>query len=783
MGGRRGATGFLPQISIVTPTRRYALGGAAGEAGDVVGASGVGRAPSLAAEAMRWNAVLRGRERWRDSAEIQQRHAQDAAAVLQGFGLGPADLRELAAAERVVVEMPYRCEAEGWEGRILPWEFLLARATRAHRRADRRMTVMRRLMVPAPVPRVAELAPRVLVVQARSGALAAAGDGLHTLHRLREALRLDHDDGRWQLLPAPTLAQLRHACQALLPEIVHLDACDSHQGLALLLESEGPGALVQREDGRITELGELLRSPATVLDGVLLRNDDGLPCLVSPLALAQALAPGPRPPFFVGLNLWNSAARLAPLLLPAGVLASVGFQDSFDEALATYFYENLYDQLMWLNGDLPAAFEGAWAELRRQADLSPGTAIALWARAPLLPAEPGRRPTRRAGAVPVPAATARPGAPLAPPVRIELLPRAEIHYAELHNRQPLFERFEVLHTDPEADTRLRVELSLQAGLEPARFDAEFALQGLRRLNLAERVVLPLTAELLRTVSEAIHSTLTVRLSVEGRTVLAQTLPLRLLPVDQWHDNAHSGRWLPSFVLPRDAAVQAAVSAAQRYVRVIRDDPGAGFEGYQAAPGTDEAALDNIDLQVEAIWATLLHEWQLGYVNPPPAYSAQRDAQRLRTPGAVQRARMGTCLDLSLLLSACLELVDIHPVVFLLKGHALPGYWRHHQFREQFRSGLGLPVAAAADTAGQAAVATHERSAWVTAHHPSVWALVRAGQLAPLEAVRLTDHGGFRAARQAGIHALREAADFDALIDITTAREHLVTPLPILGERA
>jgi hypothetical protein len=72
----------------------------------------------------------------------------------------------------------------------------------------------------------------------------------------------------------------------------------------------------------------------------------------------------------------------------------------------------------------------------------------------------------------------------------------------------------------------------------------------------------------------------------------------------------------------------------------------------------------------------------------------------------------------------------------------------------------------------------------------VWGLIRDGKLAPLESVRLTEHCGFREAREAGVQALSEPRDFDSILDIAIAREHQVTPLPIVapaslavGERA
>ena len=67
-------------------------------------------------------------------------------------------------------------------------------------------------------------------------------------------------------------------------------------------------------------------------------------------------------------------------------------------------------------------------------------------------------------------------------------------------------------------------------------------------------------------------------------------------------------------------------AAQKYVRVLRDDATAGFEGYQAQ------TQEEVDLQVRTLWSALLHEYRLGYINPPPAYSHEQDSQTA-PPGA------------------------------------------------------------------------------------------------------------------------------------------------------
>ncbi|MBI5255100.1 MAG: hypothetical protein HY855_01270, partial [Burkholderiales bacterium] len=384
------AAAFLPQISIVTAGQRYPLGGP-----PTVDTGG--RTPSLAGEARRWSYVLRSRERWRDSAEVLALHQRDAMATLNAFGLAEAAVRSIAVAGHVVVEMPWIEEGIGWAGRIFPWEFVLSRATRPFRSGGPQLTVMRHLrfsastasllgwpaaFAPEAMARV-PLAPRVLFVQSLPGALADTYDAGYERERVRGAFGLTDTDARWRSLDNPTLAELAQACHDFRPQVVHFSGCDTHQGLVLLRDHAGHEALVAMDEHE-SAVGDLLGNADAVFDGCLMRRDDGMPSIVLPQALADALtAQGRHAPFFVGLNQWNSAARIAPLLLPAGVLASLGFQDSFDDSLAEYFFENLYGRLRTLDGCLPDAFDGAWAALRRQVDLMPGTGIALWARAPL----------------------------------------------------------------------------------------------------------------------------------------------------------------------------------------------------------------------------------------------------------------------------------------------------------------------------------------------------------------------------------------------------------------
>lgn len=821
---------LLKEITLVTSDdQRFPLGGLPYEAASTASedmptrSKATKSSPTLETEAMRWTYVLRSRERWMGDPQAVEQQRRIAAQTLFSFGLTDEMLRKIAAAGSVMVQMPFERESQAWAARIFPWEFILAAATRRFRGRDDALTVMRHLRVPGKKIHVPRPEGKLLIVRCLPGALQGYYDVSQESEMVRRLLAPGKASTDVVLdIATPTLQALSEVVAQHRPDVVHFCGCDNHQGLRLLRDLAGPKAPVARAGNDPTDtvhsVAELLDDPSSSFDGVMLSDLHGRPRITSPEELGRALSGGVgHEALLVCLNMWNSAARIAPLLLPHGPLASIGFQDVFDDSLAEYFYETFYRNYR-PNWDLPFAFREAWGAIRKQTDLGQGTGIALWGRAPLIgtiaedvvpldqtPATPPPTPAPRAGTgtltftgkvstviVQSPPSTSQ--VEVSPSVTCHLVPEKELNYSLLHNGGALFKEFELrngLHPNP---ARVDVLVELHVGSEQARYAAEFEVAE-ERFPLRDRVQVPLTASLMRSVSEAMLSTLFVQVRHGSKTLKKETLPLRLLPVDQWLDNNKSGHWLPSFVLPRDPAVESAIAAAQKYVRVIRDDPTAGFEGYQNTKSADPETLEQVDLQVEAIWAALLHEWQLGYVNPPPTYAAvgddpwYTDSQRLRTPSATRRTAMGTCIDLALLFAACLELVDVYPVIFLLNGHALPGYWRHSDFQAEWRR-MADPMADEPAPVGDAmrnAAPGAQRLPWKVGGRVAfreMRRLVRSGRLVPLETVRLTEHSSFREAMQAGLEALSEESDFDSIVDVLTARRYNVTPLPIMvGERA
>lgn len=364
------------------------------------------------------------------------------------------------------------------------------------------------------------------------------------------------------------------------------------------------------------------------------------------------------------------------------------------------------------------------------------------------------------------------------PITVDLDVEEEINYSLLHNKWPLLEKLTLTRKGLKPAEAITVEVQLCVGAESYPYRRTIAVMDDLQLQLADEVIIPLTASLTRSLRERVQSAVYVKVTCEGQTAYEETKRVTLIPVDEWLDDTRSNPWLPSFVLPRDPAILKIMNASRRYLIGITDDPGAGFDGYQQ----DDARA--VDLQVQSIWTALVNEYRLQYINPPPAYSEQ--TQRLRTPSEIVASNTGTCIDLALLLASCLEYVGIYPVVVLLTGHAFVGYWRSEEAHDDFVGVARIP--ATVPIVGDAATRDSglpyvDRFGWrlTKMNYAEIMAYVTSGDLVMLEATYLTGAYSFKDAKSEGRANLRSQKEFDSLLDIQRARQLDVTPLPIIME--
>lgn len=738
---------------------------------------------NLRQAAVQWFYAVRNRLRWSGGAAAQSQE-RSAVELMNQLGIDDTLLADIARAGVVEVSMSWgKDEAENWPARLLPWEYLITAATRRYR-PDRPLSVVRHLKVGH------DEAPRrpiqsVLFVKSEPGLIR----GQYSFDSEREICRTRLKAKRWIELDTPTAQELQNKILELKPDVIHLAGFDSHQALVLLGEKARLAPLTVTESvpevasGRPQRDGFVLRADKEMDAGSDTRPDiEGLD-FVSAERLSLILTGGEKhKPRLVSFNIRNSATRIAPQTVAHGALAAIGFQDLFDDSLAELFYSAFYQELTQSGWDLTKAFQTAWERIRLQpARVTMGSGVVLWSCSNLLSTAVATRAAPVVQRVLLAEDVA--SKDVRDWIKVETEATSDLNYSLLHNKRSLFRRFRILCPQREACilSGVRVRVTLSAGNEAAVFERLLDVTS-PHTELTD-ISVPLTSAVTRSVHESLRTSILVEVSWGAHDVYRETHSARLMPVDQWRDSDEDRQWLPSFVFPRDREVTRLVDIAQRYVRVIRDDPIAGFEGYQSI---DPKAADpylHVDLQVRAIWSAILHELRLGYINPPPAYSATLDSQRLRTPSMIVQGHSGTCIDLALFFAACLELVDIYPVIFLLNDHAFPGYWRSNAAHDKFREARPTQVQEIIKaTEKESTVSGAQRESWYLGKstYSEIVQLVNAHQLVPLETVRLTENGGFAEGMEGGRENLRVKRDFAGMIDMVIAREENVTPLPILG---
>jgi hypothetical protein len=727
--------------------------------------------PNIAREALVQGYKVRNRRRW--TAEDEADPLRDSS--IRDF-LDPDQLEQIAKAGIVEVSVPWsdgQGKAWGWPARVMPWEFVLSRATRPYR--DRPLTVIRRLDLGVPPRPARALLGSVLLVESAPGALNEMYDLKEETRLVRGSLGLaKKDEARVHVLSQPDERRLREAASEFAPTLIHWAGFDVHQAAALM-----------RQPDRVDpSTGDRRRDPSTQ-DGVVICGPDRERVHLTTEDFPKLLVSRSQPPTLVSLNIYNSAARIAPRLVVAGARHAVGFQDTIDDRLAEHLFATFYRALSDNAADVLGAFRTALEVVRDTPKSMSGAGVVLWSAESLVTAATSAtidrdRPTSTRFAV----AGRRPARDL---VEVICEPRDEMNYSLLHNGRSPFDRFQILRRDvsgPIAD--ITAQVTMYVGEQSFPFVKTLTIaQGETLADLTDEVVVPLTSALMRTQSEKIRSVLAVEVFIGNKVVHRETYPMALAPVDQWSDTDEDRLWLPSFVLPRDPSIAALVQLARNYLIAIEDDPSAGFDGYQSVTetGSPEERYKSVDDQVRAIWCALQLEKRLLYINPPPSYATPGgdDApQRLRMPSEILEGGHGTCIDLALLLCACLEYIDIWPVVFLLEGHAFPGYWRSDALHDGFQrfvnldevQGVQLRTGAASDRLE--ASYTLPKGAYL-----ELKSIVDQGKLVPLEAVWLTNGSSFADAKSEGAENLRSPSEFQSCVDIHRARDEGIAPLPIM----
>lgn len=192
------------------------------------------------------------------------------------------------------------------------------------------------------------------------------------------------------------------------------------------------------------------------------------------------------------------------------------------------------------------------------------------------------------------------------------------------------------------------------------------LQAGHAMQLDTLTLLPDT-EFLQQLTEAIATSFTISISVGADEPEEFSLPIELQPFDQWNGNHATPQLLASFITPNHPYVQQICRTAAEQMQAWTGD--ASMNAYQTEDPNDARQ------QIAAVYEALRKE-SIAYVMPPASFG--KEGQRVRMADIIRRDKLATCLDLTLLMAACLEQLGINPIVVMLQGHAFVGAWLTEQ---------------------------------------------------------------------------------------------------------
>ncbi|OBG78137.1 MULTISPECIES: DUF4011 domain-containing protein [unclassified Mycobacterium] len=120
-----------------------------------------------------------------------------------------------------------------------------------------------------------------------------------------------------------------------------------------------------------------------------------------------------------------------------------------------------------------------------------------------------------------------------------------------------------------------------------------------------------------------------------------------------------------------AHVQPNASAISRLLPDVSDRLNE-TTGRSAIDGYQSENPERVDAIAQAVYDAMRAR-DIRYAEPPASWGL--DGQKIRTPQEVLDGRLGTCLDTAVTMAAALEQAGVNTTMWVLKGHAVLGYWR------------------------------------------------------------------------------------------------------------
>src|SRR3954471_139051 len=255
-------------------------------------------------------------------------------------------------------------------------------------------------------------------------------------------------------------------------------------------------------------------------------------------------------------------------------------------------------------------------------------------------------------------------------VSIELTTTPVLSYALAHNRIPVVNRLALTSTAAVGGATVRLSVRDPDGPIGSAVELTADLDG-ERTTVLQDVALTLDPAAMLQVDSQRPGVIDVEVVAGERVIGHASTPVRVLAAQQWLASPLplALEMLAAHVQPNHPAVTGLIEEA---AAILDRDTGSDLlDGYDGGP-------ERVDGIVVAL-AEAIGNHGIRHSEPPASWV--EIGQQVRTPGDVLTWRVGTPLDLVVLLAAALEQAGIRPLLWLAEGHSFLGYWREERSAE------------------------------------------------------------------------------------------------------
>ncbi|MCH7412265.1 DUF3320 domain-containing protein [Belliella sp. R4-6] len=258
--------------------------------------------------------------------------------------------------------------------------------------------------------------------------------------------------------------------------------------------------------------------------------------------------------------------------------------------------------------------------------------------------------------------------------------------------------------------------------------------------------LSINRDFLSKLSETEKSVITIEVLENDILSQVDTFAVEIHPIEFFGGFQVLPELIASYVTPNHPFVYQ----IKRKAIAILEKQGliTAFEGYQSQD------VERVLQIISAIYSAIQSE-EIAYSALPPSYEER--GQRLRLLSTIQKEKFGNCIDLTLLFAACLEAVNLNPILILVEGHAFVGCWLHDdKFPE---------------------IINDDKSAITKRLSKGIREIVafEATSVCLGTAMKFSD------ALASGESQLIQKEDFQLSVDIKRARTAFIRPLPLINE--